>query len=369
MKNFSSIKVAVIGFSILLAVWAGWRGYTEVRLSGFVLTPISPGVVNLVAISPEAGYKIIVAHQIAYLAEVGFDTDTGAMEAGADSVANAPRLPLKELLQTLQGNEEALGTLIERLNKWNETDIYMDSPVWRAEDIRLALDGDEELERKLIADLNVDLEGLPLDTIDIRAIRAGILIDSPVELTIRVGDKDRDMTARVQELYQPVFCRNVESRLERKFDWTDEIVIGIYKEEAIPIIDAGSGEDVRRSLSNKISRDRLQSLTVKPLQILRKTEILINEDFIISASYKSYEASKGHVFSDISLRLTEEGRMRLWKYSHDNKGFQLLFIHDTIAIAAPVIENELAERTVTINAIPNKDLVEEAVAALQKKNE
>ena len=369
MKNISSIKVAIIGLSILAAVWGGWWLYAEWRLSGYELATIPPGEVNLVAISPKAGYKIIVSNQIAYLAEVGVDADTGAMEAGSDSLANAPRLPLKELLQTLQGNEEALGTLIERLNKWNETDIYMDAPVWRAEDIRLALDGDEELQQKLIADLNVDLDGLPLDTINMRAIRAGILIDSPVKLTLQIGAEARNMTARVQELYKPVFCRTVTTRLERKFVQTDPIVTGVYLEVARPIIDDGSGEDVRRSLSNKISSDRLQSLTEKPLQVLQKTVILLNEDFITSASYKSYEAGERHVFSDISLKLTDDGRMRVWKYSRDNPGLQLLFIHDNIAIAAPVIETELIERTVTIRRIPNEGLVQDAVAALKKKNE
>ena len=78
--------------------------------------------------------------------------------------------------------------------------------------------------------------------------------------------------------------------------------------------------------------------------------------------------------------------MQLWKYSHDNKkpgrtdnflnlfrsknraakGFQLLFIVDAIAIAAPEITSDLAERKILIKGVPSKELVENAVNLLNE---
>ena len=363
MKIQGSHKVAITVVSIILIVWLSWTAYANFRLQGVVLSPIKPGRVNVVAISPRAGYRIVVANQIAYLAEVDVDAD-GSMEMGSDSLSNKSRLPLRELLQTLQGDESALGTLVERLNNWPETDLSPDAIVWTAEDIQSALDGDAELEAELVNDLNVEMDGTPLDRIDLTAIIEGIIIDSPVQMTIAVGDEMRTLVGRVREVYQPRFCRAVERRINERFNPPEEYIKGVYMEEADRQFEAGGGEDVRASLLRKISPARLQGLTVRPEQVLENTIILLNEDYITSASYKSYDASRNQTFNDIAIGLTQEGRMRLWKYSRDKVGFQLLFIVDTIAIAAPTITTELAERTVYIRQVPSEVLVKDAVEVL-----
>ena len=361
MKIQGSWRFILFVLSVIVLCWAGWKGYSAYQLRDVKLTPIKPGAVNIVAISPRAGYRIIVANEIAYLAKT--DQSGGDEKANYDNegVANASRLPLRELLQTLQGDEKALGVLVMRLNDWPDTDTAARTPVWKAEDIRKAIDGDSGLLEKLVSNLNVDLSGMPLEKIDVRAINAGILIDSPVTMEVTVGEQRRTMTGRVQEFYQPQFCQLVASKLNERFNPSAAFIEGTYRDLAKPIIEANQGEDVRKTLENKISAKRLDSLGELPLQVLDNTQILLNESYITSASFTNYDVGQGDTSNDVRIGLTEPGRMRLWKYSHDNQGFQLLFIVNTIALAAPRITTELAESNVVIRRVPSKELVADAI--------
>src|SRR6185503_17389451 len=113
------------------------------------------------------------------------------------------------------------------------------------------------------------------------------------------------------------------------------VLTGIYLEETKAQMDAGQAENVSNSLSNRIEPRRLARLTEAPRRVLENTTVLLNESHITSASYRNYDVGKGQTANDVTIGLTEEGRMHLWKYSHDNHGFQLLLLVDTIAIAAP----------------------------------
>ncbi len=368
MKLQGSHKFIIAVLAVIAFVWLGYNGYAAYRLSGVKLDTIEPGKVNIVAISPAAGYKIIVANQIAYLAQFDGDLEAGEMDPSAESVSNKSRLPLRELLETLQGNEKSLGVLLMRLNDWPDTDTAKGTTVWKAEDIEKALAGDKDLEAKLARDLNVDLKGVPLDSYSMKALVEGIIIDSPVSMVVKVGDATRTLVGRVEELYQPQFCIMVYQRIRERAPGKDstQFIQGVYREVAVPLIEAGAGEDVRSSLANRISKNRLDKLTAKPRQVLDSTAILLNESHVTSAEYKSYDVGQGEEACDVSIGLTDAGRMRLWKYSHEHRGFQLLFIVDTIAIAAPRITTDLAESTVTIRRVPSKDLVADAIELLNE---
>jgi hypothetical protein len=271
-------------------------------------------------------------------------------------------------LQTLQGDEEALGVLVMRLNDWPDTDTASGTPVWKSEDIAKAIAGDEELRKKLANDLNVDLDGVPVGQINMRAIEGGILVDCPVTMEVKVGDEVRTMTARVQEQYVPRFCTQVFERIRERPLGRDgtAYVQGVYTEMATPLIEAGKGEDVRRSLETRYAPKRLQGLVERPQQVLQNTVVLLNESHVKAASFESYDVGQGQEACDVSIGLSEEGRMRLWKYSHDNRGFQLLFTVDSVAIAAPKITTDLAESTVTIRRVPSKDLVADAIELINE---
>jgi hypothetical protein len=281
-----------------------------------------------------------------------------------EDVTGASRLPLRELIETLQGKETSVGVLIMRLNEMEEPNLR--TKVWKAEDIQKALDGDKELEARLVKDLNVDLKGVPLDSINRQQLEEGIVIDSPVTIEFELAGTKRTMVGRVQETYQPMFAAAVENRLREKFNAPNEVVTGIYLEEAQPIIEAGSGENVRGSLTTRIDPRRLAGLADAPRRVLENTTVLLNESHVTSASYRNYDIGKGQTSNDVTIGLTENGRMRLWKYSHENQGFQLLFVVDTIAIAAPRITTELAESKITIRRVPSEDLVKDAIDLLNE---
>ena len=69
----------------------------------------------------------------------------------------------------------------------------------------------------------------------------------------------------------------------------------------------------------------------------------------------------GKPLYDLVLDLNDEGRDRLWKYSRNKVGTQLLLIVDGVAIAAPRVRHELAQKTVTITQMPDKALIQDAI--------
>jgi hypothetical protein len=368
MRLQGSHKFIISVLAVIALVWVGYNGYASLRLRGVKLDVVEPGRVNILAVRPAAGYRIIVANQVAYLAEVEGDFAAGDMDPDSEDVSTKSRLPLRELLETLQGDEKALGVLVMRLNDWNDVDFASGTNVWRAEDLQKALDGDKELVAKLEGDLNVDLNGVPLGTINTKSILEGIIVDVPVRLDVTVGGKTKTLVGRAQELYQPQFCLSLEARMRDLVPSADNtsFITGVYRELAEPIIAAGTGENVRVSLTNRISQTRLDELAWKPRQVLDNTVVLLNESHLTSASYDSYEVGQGREACDVSIGLTDPGRMRLWKYSHDNKGFQLMFIVDSVALAAPKITTDLAESTVKIRRVPSKDLTADAVALINE---
>ena len=369
MRLQGSTKFIVAVVVVIAAVWVGVRVYSYARLRGVEITPIQPGRVNVMAVAPAVGYRIVVANQIAYLAKVEGGLEVGNMDTGSESLSGASRLPLRELIQSLQGDEAALGVLVMRVNDMPETDTAATAKVWRSEDVLAALKGDKEKEARLVADLNVNLDGTPLDTINLSAIMSGgILIDFPVALDVRVGNVVKPLVGRVQELYQPLFCSAVERRISERFKGAEDsaFIQGVYMEEAQAVLDGNAAENVRSSLQNRLDPARAARLAEEPKKVLDNTQVLLNESHITSATYKNYPINDNETTNDISIGLTEAGRMRLWKYSHDNHGFQLLFVVDTIAIAAPRISTELAESTITINRVPSKELVADAVALLNE---
>jgi len=103
--------------------------------------------------------------------------------------------------------------------------------------------------------------------------------------------------------------------------------------------------------------------------------VVITEDQIDKASFRASEVGTGNMNSqdsdsgmyDLDLHVTDEGRLRLWRYSKLHPHDQLLLVSNGVAIAAPRIRHELVESDLTIVQMPDKGLLQEAVALLQKK--
>lgn len=352
----------------LVCLGAGWfalRVLPTIRLQGYKPLPVIPGKINLVAVQRGAGYRIVVSNGIAHLVEAGGSSEGFAEDMERSDTHDAARLPIRETLQSLQGDPEELGKLVMSVDKMSEDDLPPQQVVWTAENLKRALDGDPDLVKKLEANLNTKLDGTPLDTINLDAILNGIVIDSPIEVKVPMEGKLKPVVCRTKEFYQTLFAGNIQKVVDDRFNLTREALIGFYREKANQVL-KGRKEDVRGNLLSRIDPAKLRERASAPEKILANMTVLINEDHMTGASFVTYPGPNRSILSTVTLKLTEEGRMRLWKYSHENPGFQLLLTVNGVAIAAPRITTDLAELEVKLTRIPSKDQVQDAVEAINK---
>lgn len=370
MRISGSIKFAAAGLALIIGGWLAWQGYAKFRLAQFEMVDVPPGQhVSLIAVDPGSGYRIIVSNEMASLAEVSgdFQAPTEREEAAADVISQR-RLPIREFMQSLQGDEVALGKLVASLNEeLDESRLPPVEIVWTAEDIQKALDGDEDLIRNLEFDLQVGLDGRPTGQLDLQRMMSGIVLELPVPVQVPVGDEVRTLVARVKEPFEAHFAAEFQEAVSEMIDPTQAMLISSYQ------LVAGryqSGEreyeDVRRSLASRINPRRVERFARNPEQVLQRARIVVNDAHIEGATASKSTNQDGTVLTDVSIQLTEEGRMRLWKYSHDHRGFQLLLIVDGIAIAAPRISTELPERKVTVRRVPSEELADGAVSIMNQ---
>ncbi len=146
MKFSRGSRNFVLGFVALIGgAYAAWQGYAYIQLNGLVLRELPVTRVNLVALAPSAGYRIIVANQIAQVVEVKQNEDMQAGTSDADlqqdtsSDGERRRLPVKDLLGALQGDLDSLSRFVMVLNKIDENELPPDPVIWKSEDIEKAL--------------------------------------------------------------------------------------------------------------------------------------------------------------------------------------------------------------------------------------
>ena len=352
---------------LIAGIWGGIKAWSILSLSGFKPTPVLPGEINLVAVEKGAGYRIIVSNGTAHLVEVSGDASFDAPDDNerADT-QDAGRLPMREALKALQGDTDALGTLVMEVNKAKPDDLPPVQILWKSEDILKALDGDVNLRAKLEHDLNTKLNGDPLDTFNLDAVLNGIVIDSPVKVRVPLETETKELVCRIREPYKTLFAGSVQKMIDDRFNPTREAMIGFYRDRANTLIKEKRQENVEGSLRSRIDPKKLQSWAVGPEKILSNMTVLINENHMTGATADSYPGPDRSILSNVVIRLTDEGRMRLWKYSHDNPGFQLLLTMNGIAIAAPRIKTELAESEVMLTRVPSKELVQDAVDSINR---
>ncbi|MGV3617585.1 MAG: SecDF P1 head subdomain-containing protein [Fimbriimonas sp.] len=370
MKTRSSTKI-VVGFALLTAL--GYTGYhlaMRQAIASARFDPVIPGDVNLVGVDAGAGYKVIVANQMAQLVQAS-DEFGGkeSSEGGATEGAIKKRIPIREMLAVLRGDSEAVGTFVMTMNDMSENDLPPVAPVWKAEDLRKALDGDATLEAKLVRDLNMKLDGTPLTQLRIASLENGIVIDSPVFVTVNLKGKLTKVEGRVKEAYRPRLLKAVEVRYAEKSNLTREMQAGFYQEEAAQVLQGKADkENIRKSIESVIST-RLASDRVRAAErVLKSATVVVNDSHITEAASREYDTSDGKRY-DLTIRMSDEGSRRLWKYSSDKVGTQILLISDGVAIDAPRISHELRQGELTITQMRDRVLVEDAVRMLKKKSQ
>lgn len=370
MKIRSSTKI-VIGFAVLTALGLSGYHYTmRMAIQSAHFDPVVPGKVNLVGVDAGAGYRIIVANQMAQLVQASRDFGGKESEdSGATEGAIKKRIPIREMLAVLRGDEKALGPFVMTMNDMSENDLPPVAPVWKQADIQKALSGDAALEKKLVEDLNMKLDGTPLSQLRITSMENGIVVETPVKVTVNLNGQPKEVVGYVREAYRPRLMKAVEVRYAEKANLTQAMQAGFYREEAEKVINGeASKENVRKSLESIIAPEKSEERSKVADRVLKSATVVVNDSHISGANSREYDTPDGKRY-DLNIRMTDEGSRRLWKYSFDKVGSQLLLITDGVAIDAPRISHELRQGELTITQMRDRVLVEDAVRMLKGAQE
>jgi hypothetical protein len=366
-QSRASTKI-VIGAIVLLA--GGYLAKTlweNRQLSGVHYPPLAPGKVNLVGLdTTHGGYHIIVANGLAHLIQSPSgsfgpgQSDPGQADSD-DSGAEKKRVPLKELIQTLTGTDpQTVGRYISVLNDMNEIDVPPKALDWKADDVQKALNGDAALKKKLESDLNTHLDGTPLPVFRPSTFQTGIVIHLGVPLTVNTEQGSKTVTGDVEVPFQTSLMRNLESRVKDVSPLDEHSLAGFYGEVgSMYLKDATRRQDVAKALLAVISKENVATLSALPQSVLASVQVLANDSLISHASYSTQDTSRGQVYN-MDIQLNDEGRKRLWQYSRDHVGDQLLLVVDGVAVAAPRIGNELAQSNLSISNMPDESIVKDA---------
>jgi len=367
-RRFRASYTIAIGFGAfaLLAVY-GPRFYNDLLLGREHFQPLVPGNVNILGVDTTKGYAILVENEIAKIVFAG----EGAFSAGKmdendleSSSGERKFVPIKEMLEGLQGNIVGLSTFVERLNDIKDAEESPDAPVWRIEDIVKAISGDRALNHELVNDLNVKLDGTPIDQIRPSAFENGILVDVPVKIWIQTNGVRRVVVARVKRSYKCQLLTTVDKRLSGKY-YKKETLAAEYTLAAKQTM---SGELPREDVATQLKRFAAseQELAEVPQRILDSITVVINENQITWARYTTQVTPKGTAYTLI-ISLTDEGRKRLWQFTRDRVGAQLLLTVDGIAIAAPFVGQGLASGEIDVTQMEDERLVRNAVVTINAK--
>ena len=368
-KLRSSTKILIAGLVVAAGLYYGTRAYSDYANDREHFVAVAPGRVNLVGITPGAGYRIITANDVAQLVETqggfgGKESDSG----GATEGAIKKRVPIKELLGVLRGDGKALGDFVMKMNGINENDESWPSTriLWTSAEIEKAIAGDPTTKARLERALNVRLDGTPIVPLNRNSLENGIVVVEPIELSINVDGKPTVVRGDIMEPFKPSLIRATEAHYQDKANLNDATIAGYYAEEAGKALQGPTKrENVAQSLRNMYSKAAMEARLETPRRMLANATVVLNERFVTDARYKTYKANDGKSYNDLTVDRNDEGRRRLWKFSKNRVGSQLLLIADNVAIASPRIEHELALSELTITQMPDEVLVREAVEAIK----
>lgn len=363
-----STKIGLAAIVLAVGGYYGQKVFSNYAVGRENFSPVAPGRVNLVGINPRSGYRIIVANDIAQLVETqgGFGGSEKG-DSGPTDGAIKRRVPMKELLGVLRGDSKALGNFVMIMNGMQENEDWPPvRVVWHKDEIEKAIAGDPNLRKKLEHDLNVRLDGTPIVPLVRNSLENGIIVASPVEMTVNVDGKPTLVRSEVMEPYKPAVIKATEAHYQDKANVDNSTIAGYYALEIQsiqenPVRKENIAETLRRMTSKATMESRLEA----PRHVLESATVVLNERYIEDARYKSYKTAEGKQLNDLTVDLNDEGRRRLWKFSLNRVGGQILLVANDIPIAAPRIEHELALSEFTITQMPDEVLVRDAVDTIK----
>lgn len=360
-----SLRIALLCAVVGGGAYVGYQAYAALTVDNAKFDPVVADDISLVAIESGRGFRVIVANQMAQLADGGAREKSDEYDAeSTGDLDNLKRLPIRELILAHSGDQKALSTLISRMNDLDKEDRLPTTRVmWRSEDVQKAIGGDATLRAKLERNLNVKLDGTPLAGLSVNAIENGIVVPVKVPVLFVANGQDRSMTAEVLQWFLPTFSQTVMNRYSSEADVTPERIAAYYLEEAKKV---EKPQDVAKSLTQMITKPN-QEWSERTGALLSATHVLMNSTYIKGLTVDERVTESGKKLLDLHLDVSDEGRRRMWQFSRKKDKFQLMLIVNGIAIAAPTVREELSGSTVTISNLPDEDFIRDAVSTIQER--
>ncbi len=342
----ASTKIALFFSLLTISFWAGYKFYPKWKLHSFEWEPVQPGQLNLIALPRNAPFGIISSNHTVSLIE------------NPDRLYSyEKKIPLKEILETLQGNPKALTKLAMFSMQIDETKILHQKNIWDIRSIDQALSGHPTFIQKLENDLNMKLDGTPLPYIQKSAVENGILIKLPLAVTIPSARGNQPLTSYILEPYKPKLIKNLEKKLQTHFVISPKILKETYQNVAKPsFLDPFKREDIKRHLQNSISSYRIQQISISTEKFLNLFQIIFTEKFVDSANYSFHNKDPDQKISELTLKLNHEGQMRLLHYIQKNKGTKFLFTLDGIGIISSTLDQGFIGSKITFKIHAHKSI-------------
>ncbi len=371
-KRFTASYKLAAGFVILaLLATYGYKFANNLVIGGENLPPIKPGRVNIIGVDTSKGYRIIVQNQLAKMVQGGveaFRAGDMSEEAAEEDGPNRRYIPIKEMLFALAGDDKALGTFIMKINEIKTDDWASTAKIWKSEDLEKAFGGDKALKGKLESDLNMHLDGSVLDHVNKNSIYSGIIVDFPVTMKVQSDQGPKQRVARVQRWYRPnliVTITDVNMTKTHKY-YTLQDVANQYALEAERLKSGEiTKENIVKSIQSMYSPSAVSMLAETPERIINSIVPVINENQINDATETVNQGQKGQLYT-LTFNLTDEGVKRIWHYTRDREGSQLLVVVDGVAISAPRIDHGINSANVQINNLEDESLVQDSIEALHE---
>ena len=378
-KLAGSTKLVVGAVVIGGLIWGGWNYGVGAYILGKRFPLLQPGKFSLLGLKTGHGFTIQVSNRVAHLVEskdINFGAaDSDQAEEAQTEGASKKKLPIREMIASLRGDETALSTFVAALGDLEPSEEWPPrAPVWKSEDVTKAIGGDTTLQAKLVHDLNVGLDGKPLPQLSISALENGIIVETPVPVHVQVGGEARILHARIKRWYQPAVMIATNAKFKELFNVSSQAKVAYYI-QAVNERAAGKSEDVKLALTSLCGPAGLSEAAGRAELVLSSAFVVLNEDEIDKASYRPSDVGNGDISAkanaagmfDFDLHVNEDGHLRLWQYSKLHPHDQLLLVSNGVAIAAPRIRHELVGSDLTIVQMPDEGLLQEAVKTLNNK--
>jgi hypothetical protein len=360
-----------VAVAAVLALWFGGNElYTRLVILRRQLPRLEPGEVSLIGLKVP-GYHIVVSNGVARLS-VGDPSTFGKPETSPDA-SSGTTIPMKGLIGTLRFDEEDAAELVTALNGIRYDILPLEDRIWTKDRIDKALVDAGPERQELEYELATALDGGGIERLNWDRLTTGIWLEVPVTLAVPAAGGTREVVAKVLIPYKTRLAtaayRHFQTLLERgglgdDLTPTPGTITGVYN-RALDDSERGR-EDVAEALRSRFSNEATAKLAEPVLKVLNEVEVLVTEQTISDANLKAVprEDGTGDMYS-ITLETTGDSRDRLWQYTYRRPGAQLLLVSDGVAIAAPVVRQQIKYSTVEITGISEKKLAEEALRFIE----